>query len=82
MSLQSTDIAVVSAGSTMYAYFQGNDTKIYEVKSSDGKEWTKSPTVVTDSADGNGSALTAYYVQYDGVFDKKPTVSLLHIPQP
>ncbi|KAL8322611.1 hypothetical protein RB601_001321 [Gaeumannomyces tritici] len=80
MSLQSTDIAVVSAGSdAMYAYFQGNDTKIYEVKSSDGKEWTKSSTVVTDAANPNGSAITAYHVQHDGMFDKKSTIHVFFL---
>ncbi|KAL8387982.1 hypothetical protein RB595_009531 [Gaeumannomyces hyphopodioides] len=79
MSLQSTDIAVVSAGSDMYAYFQGNDTKIYEVKSLDGKEWTKSSTAVTDAANANGSAITAYYVHYDGMFDKKSTIHVFFL---
>jgi len=73
-SLSGTDLAVVSADSKLYLYYQ-NGSDIHETFSDkDGAHWTASSTIVGSNAKGEGSPLTAYYVHNDGVLGGKSTV--------
>lgn len=77
-SLLTSDLAAVSAGSHLYLYYQ-NGHELRETQSTDGKAWTANSTAIAADLDENGSAITAYFVKYDGGYGGKSTARFVPI---
>ena len=74
-SLVNTDLAAASTGSNSHLFYQQN-SKIIHTQSGGGNTWTVETTPVGEDAKSSGAAITAYYVEKDANFSKKPTVGL------
>ncbi|KNG88219.1 hypothetical protein ANOM_004597 [Aspergillus nomiae NRRL 13137] len=78
-SLVNTALAAVTTnGKDSFLYYQ-NGKDIIEAHSESGSSWTTKASTVTSNAALGGSALTAYYVQHDGDFEKKSTIHVVYL---